>query len=210
MIKATFIALSIVALAITATAPANAQVASQARPGSFGNTSATTNNYRRANSVYTTSQRLPNVRMAGLGGLASIHGRTGRNGLPVTRLDSFVLNAGGAAEMIYGDEGSDGPPPYFEFTAAHRIQRGIQGNSAGLTTGHGSYLPCAWGGDEYVDGPEFSNSANSNSGNYWANQVQVGPSPGTRPDMNQDNDQQNQQNQQNEYDQSYDTSDFEN
>ena len=35
--------------------------------------------------------------MTGLGGLAEIHGPTGRNGLPITSMDSFVLNAGGHA-----------------------------------------------------------------------------------------------------------------
>jgi len=186
MIKSMVFALSFAALLWTAAAPpAHAQAAmqSQARTGSFGNASRRTNNFRRADSIFTTSQRLASVPMTGLGGVAPINGPTGRNGLPVTSLDSFVLNAGGAAEMIYGDEGASGPPPYNEFTAAHRIQRGIQGNAGGLTTGHGSYLPCAWGGDEFVDGPEFSQSAQSGGGNYWANQVPVGESPGTRPDM---------------------------
>jgi hypothetical protein len=72
-------------------------------------------------------------------------------GLPVTSMDSFVLNAGGSAEAIYGDEGVDGPPPYFGFSADHRIDAGIQGQrSAGLTTGHGSIMPDAWGGDEFI------------------------------------------------------------
>lgn len=63
--------------------------------------------------------------------------------LPPTRLDSFVKEAGGMAELIYGDEGDDGLPPYFEFDSSHRIERGIQ--SGGLTTGHKSGLPEAWG-----------------------------------------------------------------
>lgn len=187
MLKTSLLAFAFLTVAITISAPpAHAQAAlqSQARPGSYGNTSGRTNNFRRADSVFTTSQRLASVPMTGLGGVASIHGPTGRNGLPVTSLDSFVLNAGGAAELIYGDEGTTGPPPYDEFTSAHRIQTGIQGaRASGLTTGHGSYLPCAWGGDEFVDGPEWSQSAQGGGGNYWANQVPVGASPGTRPDM---------------------------
>jgi len=73
--------------------------------------------------------------------------------LPPTTLDSFVANAGGSAEMIYGDEGSDGPPPLSEFTAANRINTGIM--SPGLTTGHGSLMPAAWGGDEFCQGTEW-------------------------------------------------------
>jgi hypothetical protein len=78
------------------------------------------------------------------------------NGLPPTMLDSFVYNAGGMAELIYGDEGTTDIPPYFVFDQSHRINTGISGVDAqGLTTGHGSVLPNAWGGDEFV-GPEFS------------------------------------------------------
>jgi hypothetical protein len=79
-----------------------------------------------------------------------------RNGLPATTTDSFVYQAGGQAELIYGDEGVYDIPPYFEFTKEHRIAAGIFGQrDAGLTTGHGSLLPDAWGGDEFVKGPEF-------------------------------------------------------
>ncbi len=82
-----------------------------------------------------------------------------RNGLPPTSMDSFVLNAEGAAEAIYGDEGTDGLPPYDEFTPEHRINMGITGiRDAGLTTGHGSMLPPASGGDEFVDTEGFSMS----------------------------------------------------
>jgi len=57
--------------------------------------------------------------------------------------------------LIYGDENI----PYEEFTREHRIERGITGERReGLTTGHGSYLPDAFGGDEFVDGPEWSHS----------------------------------------------------
>jgi hypothetical protein len=94
------------------------------------------------------------------------------NGLPATNMDSFVYQAGGSADLIYGDEGVDDIPPYFEFDKSHRIAAGITGQrSAGLTTGHGSYLPDAWGGDEWVKGPEFdmSGPAGASSG---------GPGPG--------------------------------
>ncbi|HEY9755795.1 MAG TPA: hypothetical protein V6C97_11580 [Oculatellaceae cyanobacterium] len=80
------------------------------------------------------------------------------HGLPPTSMDSFVYEAGGMAESIYGDEGTTDIPPYFGFDASHRINAGIAGTrAAGLTTGHGSYLPDAWGGDEFV-GPEWSMS----------------------------------------------------
>ncbi len=82
-----------------------------------------------------------------------------RNGLPETTLDSFVLQAKGDADAIYGDEGTVGLPPFGEpgFTRDHRIKRGITGDrSTGLTTGHGSVLPAAWGGDEFVKGTELS------------------------------------------------------
>src|SRR5574337_2048480 len=48
-----------------------------------------------------------------------------RNGLPPTSMDSFVYEAGGNAELIYGDEGVTNIPPYFEFTYEHRINNGI-------------------------------------------------------------------------------------
>lgn len=178
-------AATITLLALTAfNAPAaNAQAAlnSQGATGVFGNSSRSTNNFRRANSFFSGNQRLPGVRRAGLGGLAEIHGQTGRNGLPNTTLDSFVLNAGGSAEHIYGDEGADGIPPYFEFTKAHRINTGITGQrDTGLTTGHGSMMPDATGGDEFVDGPEFSMSgSNGGNGQHWSQGVYTGADPGT-------------------------------
>lgn len=91
-----------------------------------------------------------------------------RNGLPPTTTDSFVRNAGAFAEQIYGDEGQgDQLPPYEQFTQAHRINQGIVGiRDAGLTTGHGSMLPNAWGGDEFsMSGPEFSQSG-ANGGTF--------------------------------------------
>ena len=92
-----------------------------------------------------------------------------RNGLPPTQMDSFVLNAGASADKIYGDEGTDTFPPYFGFTYEHRINAGITGRrDAGLTTGHGSYMPCANGADEFIapgnPGGEWSRSG-ANNGN---------------------------------------------
>ena len=68
------------------------------------------------------------------------------NRLPPTQLDSFVHQAGSRAELIYGDEGTTTPPPYFGFDQSHRIDFGIMGQrDAGITTGHGSIMPSAWG-----------------------------------------------------------------
>lgn len=63
--------------------------------------------------------------------------------LPETKLDSFVRQAGGMAELIYGDEGVFDIPPFFGFDTSHRINTGI--HSGNLTTGHPSNLPEAWG-----------------------------------------------------------------
>jgi hypothetical protein len=101
---------------------------------------------------------------------ADAQGKPGmRNGLPPTRMDSFVANAGASADLIYGDEGTDTYPPYFGFTYEHRINAGITGiRDAGLTTGHGSYMPCANGADEFIapgnPGGEWSRSG-ANYGN---------------------------------------------
>ncbi|MBP9090158.1 hypothetical protein KBI23_03955 [bacterium] len=74
--------------------------------------------------------------------------------LPPTNLDSFVYQAGGHAEHIYGDEGVNGLPPYMGFSKAHRINAGIMDiRDAGLTTGHGSYMPDASGNDEFIAPP---------------------------------------------------------
>lgn len=81
-----------------------------------------------------------------------------RNGLPPTRLDSFVREAKGNADAIYGDEGSCGLPPFFGFEKWNRINAGIvDDRDRGLTTGHGSYLPDASGNDEFL-GAEWSQS----------------------------------------------------
>jgi hypothetical protein len=96
------------------------------------------------------------------------------NGLPPTSMDSFVYEAGPNAEMIYGDESIPigngtytlpagvSPTPIAGFNPVDRINSGIFGTrAAGLTTGHGSYLPDASGRDEFVNGgPEFSMSGN--------------------------------------------------
>jgi hypothetical protein len=62
--------------------------------------------------------------------------------LPPTSMESFVANAAGMADLIYGDEGSTSIPPFFGFDESHRINAGIYSN---LTTGHASALPEAWG-----------------------------------------------------------------
>jgi hypothetical protein len=75
------------------------------------------------------------------------------NKLPPTRMDSFVYNSGKVWNpwLIYGDEGTFGPPPLDNFLWINRIERGIDGNpeyergGAGLTTlHHDSSLPEAW------------------------------------------------------------------
>jgi hypothetical protein len=98
-----------------------------------------------------------------------------RNNLPPVRLDSFVREAKGHAEHIYGDEGANGIPPYFGFSHPHRINTGINDDrDAGLTTGHGSYMPEAWGADEFIAPPgEWSNSG-ANGGNHNYNNAAAG------------------------------------
>lgn len=57
--------------------------------------------------------------------------------LPKTTLDSFVARSG-YNDRIYGDEGTDGPPPYSSFGV-------IQQGGVSATTGHrNSGLPSAW------------------------------------------------------------------
>jgi hypothetical protein len=74
--------------------------------------------------------------------------------LPPCTMDSFVYEAGGNAEEIYGDEGTTGLPPLAGFTKASRINNGIVGTrDQGLTTGHGSVLPDASGADEFLAPP---------------------------------------------------------
>ena len=76
------------------------------------------------------------------------------NGLPPCTMDSFVYEAGAHAEDIYGDEGTNGLPPLANFTKASRINAGIMNTrDQGLTTGHGSLMPDAWGADEFIAPP---------------------------------------------------------
>ena len=91
------------------------------------------------------------------------------------RLDGFAREAKGHAEHIYGDEGTNGIPPYFGFSHPHRINTGINDDrDAGLTTGHGSYMPEAWGADEFIAPPgEWSNSG-ANGGNFNYNNAAAG------------------------------------
>lgn len=97
------------------------------------------------------------------------------NNLPPVRLDSFVLEAKGHAEHIYGDEGADGLPPYFGFSHPHRINTGINDDrDAGLTTGHGSYMPEAWGADEFIAPPGEWSGSGANGGNPFYNNAAAG------------------------------------
>ncbi|HEY9786877.1 MAG TPA: hypothetical protein V6D17_15915 [Candidatus Obscuribacterales bacterium] len=131
---------------------------SQATPG--GSTFTGNQRYGRPGMPFAGDRVAP--RRAGLGigtrfGLAPVFGGAERNGLPPCNMDSFVYEAMGHREHIYGDEGVYSIPPYFEFTPIHRIERGILGRrNAGLSTGHGSSLPPAWGGDEFVDTEPFT------------------------------------------------------
>ncbi|HEY9715131.1 MAG TPA: hypothetical protein V6C72_16795 [Chroococcales cyanobacterium] len=89
-----------------------------------------------------------------------------RNGLPPTSTDSFVHEAAGQAEHIYGDEGDEGPPPYFGFDYVHRINNGIFATrDQGLTTGHGTYMPSSWGADEFLAPPGEWCQSGANGGN---------------------------------------------
>ena len=94
--------------------------------------------------------------------------------LPPTHLDSFVHHAllSGHAEHIYGDEGTNGPPPQMGFNIKHRINIGIVGErDAGLTTGHGDYLPDAWGSDEFLRPPGAWSQSGANYGDHKYNGV---------------------------------------
>lgn len=190
MRKHTVSALSALALfAFLSSAPANADeeigddpVASQATTGDFGNTSEPTNDTQRADSKPTSKQNVRGLQYAGFGGLAEIHGPTGNNGLPITSTDGFVENAGADAEPIFGGEGGNGRPVYEGFDPSHRIERGIHGDRAdGLTTGHGSPLPSASGGDEFVKPEPFSQVGSSGGGTTWSKPAITGSDPDTKP-----------------------------
>ena len=90
----------------------------------------------------------------------------GGGGLPPTTLDSFVVQAGGNADLIYGDEGTDDIPPFFGYDQSHRINAGISGDNSGLTTNHGSVLPNATGGDEFVQTEAWTMSGANNGNPY--------------------------------------------
>ena len=62
----------------------------------------------------------------------------GRMTLPPTELTSIVKDSG-YSFSTYGDEGTNGPPPLSDFTT---IDGGLSG---GMTTGHPSDAPSAWG-----------------------------------------------------------------
>jgi hypothetical protein len=103
-------------------------------------------------------------------------GAPSSNSLPPTNLDSFVKQSGGHAYHIYGDEGLDGPPPYMSFDKVHRINTGItDARDKGITTGHGSLLPDAWGKDEFLgletDQSGYRNWTYANSFQYGEPQV---------------------------------------
>lgn len=86
--------------------------------------------------------------------------------LPPCTMDSFVHEAQGEAEHIYGDEGTTDIPPYMGFDVVHRINHGIfDKRDRGLTTGHGSYLPDAWGADEFIAPPGEWSQSGANNGN---------------------------------------------
>lgn len=112
------------------------------------------------------------------------------NGLPPVSMDSFVYEAGAHAEHIYGDEGTNGLPPYEGFNKAHRINTGIMDRrDAGLTTGHGSYMPDAWGFDEFLAPPgEWTQSGyrNHTSGSGFTDDgipdTNTGTGSGVTPD----------------------------
>ncbi|HEY9713701.1 MAG TPA: hypothetical protein V6C72_09535 [Chroococcales cyanobacterium] len=161
---------------LTAPTPPAESFASGAAPGAAlqgGADSASTGIYGRTNGTtqtqgvpdkrtqFTGKQNQPmNLNLTRTTQLGGVFGTVGRNGLPPTLMDSFVYEAGGAAEDIYGDEGTVDIPPYFEFTKEHRIERGITGvRREGLATGHSSFLPDAWGGDEWT-GNEWDQSGN--------------------------------------------------
>ena len=87
----------------------------------------------------TSGSVLPGGGQISPGSLAyMVEHHTGVGGkLPNTTLDSFVARSG-YNDFIYGDEGTDGPPPYSSFGV-------IQDGGVSATTGHqdGS-LPSAW------------------------------------------------------------------
>ncbi len=129
----------------TTSSGGNMNIGSSGSQGSAGNWTNRTNEapgQRVAlNSQKTTTQHVSTLPQAGWLPLDRVFG--GYKPLPPTVLDSFVNAAGGFADQIYGDEGTTGLPPFYGFDETHRIERGIV--TPGLTTGHRSLLPEAWG-----------------------------------------------------------------
>ncbi len=107
-----------------------------------------------------------------------------RNGLAPATLDSFVHESGALADQIYGDEGVVGLPPFNGFEKENRINAGIfDRRDRGLTTGHGSYLPDAWGYDEFTMPPgEWDQSGARGRQSQLASNYKITPAP--RPIQN--------------------------
>ncbi len=127
---------------------ASGNVASSGASGDYGRTSYKTNE-APGNAQFGDSQHT-GKQLASLSGMGTLNLPPtayvpldkmygGGRGLPKTVLDSFVRSAGGSADQIYGDEGSDSIPPFFTFDQSHRIERGI--HSGGLSTGHSGGAP---------------------------------------------------------------------
>ncbi|CAN5251848.1 hypothetical protein BH11CYA1_BH11CYA1_39230 [soil metagenome] len=91
-------------------------------------------NYVPSPSQFTNNQRLDSLAYATRTILSQRSQR-----LPKTTLDSFVYQAGGQAEQIYGDEGTSGLPPINGMGGGNVINAGIHSNK--LTTDHKSDLP---------------------------------------------------------------------
>lgn len=121
----------------------------------------------------TVSQQVYDLLPPALQALVKVKGRRGF--LPPTQLDSFVKESG-YDPNIYGDEGTDGLPPLNEFLPQNRIDWGIVGvRDQGITTGHGSLMPAAAGGDEFVKGTEWIHSG-ATGGNMLPPQLLGGTS----------------------------------
>lgn len=92
--------------------------------------------------------------------------------MPLSTFGKSIASPGDNAYMAshsYGDEGSAGLPPYFEFSASQRVALGLN-TKASMSPGvkrnerrAGSYLPEAWGGDEFVNSKDWSSSGASES-----------------------------------------------
>jgi hypothetical protein len=79
--------------------------------------------------------------------LDKTHANQPVSALEPTYIDSLVHQAGGLATQIYDDEGRENRPPFMGFDPQHYIGTGISASqdNSGLTTGHQSSLPSAWG-----------------------------------------------------------------